>query len=100
MVGGPYPPIGMSDKVEEGSYDLLREREAAAVHAWGIDDHVKSGCEEMQWACGNDVCFQMDFPCEHHMLGKNVGTKDLCDLIMAAWYASRGSHGRGKREKY
>jgi Serine hydrolase (FSH1) len=98
MVGGPYPPISMSEDVDVNNYELLRE--LPTVHAWGRDDHVKSGCVEMQRACESDVCFQMDFEGGHHMPLTDVEAKDLCDLIMAAWYAGGGSYEVGRGEKY
>ena len=52
-------------------------RKVATLHGWGIDDHVKSGCEEMQRACESGACFQVDFPGEHHMPLENVGASGL-----------------------
>lgn len=98
MVGGPYPPIAMSEEINEEDYELLRE--IPTVHAWGREDHVKSGCEEMRKACESDVCFDMQFKGGHHMPLTDVEAKDLCDLIMAAWYANGGSYGVAKGEKY
>lgn len=98
MVGGPYPPIAMSEAVDEADYELLKE--IPTVHAWGRDDHVRSGCEEMKKACESDVCFELQFDGGHHMPLKDVEAKDLCDLIMAAWYASGGSYGIAQGEKY
>ena len=98
FVGGPYPPIAMSEDVEQEQYDLLKE--VPTVHAWGRDDHVGSGCEEMRKACESDVCFDMQFSGGHHMPLKDVEAKDLCDLIMAAWYASGGSYGVAHGQKY
>jgi hypothetical protein len=98
MVGGPFPPIAMSEDVNAEQYELLRG--IPTVHAWGKEDHVKSGCEEMRKACDSDVCFSMQFTGGHHMPLKDVEAKDLCDLIMAAWYASGGSYGVGRGEKY
>lgn len=98
MVGGPFPPIAMSEKVDAVDYELLRQ--IPTVHAWGRDDHVKSGCEEMRKACESDVCFEMQFDGGHHMPLKDIEAKDLCDLIMAAWYASGGTYGVAHGEKY
>lgn len=98
MVGGPYPPIAMSESVEQAQYELLKE--VPTVHAWGRDDHVKSGCEEMRVACESDVCFAMQFEGGHHMPLKDVEAKDLCDLIMAAWYAGGGNYGVAHGQKY
>ncbi len=79
-------------------YELLRM--ISIVHAWGRDDHVRSGCVEMHEMCDGDVCFQMDFEGGHHMPLKDVEAKDLCDLIRAAWFASGGVYEVGKGEKY
>ena len=98
MIGGPFPPISMSEEVDVRDYELLRQ--IPTVHAWGRDDHVKSGCVEMQRICEGDECFQMDFEGGHHMPLKDVEAKDLCDLIMAAWYASGGTYGVAAGEKY
>ena len=98
MIGGPYPPIAMSEAVDTQDYELLRQ--IPTVHAWGRNDHVKSGCVQMQGACESDTCFQMDFEGGHHMPLKDVEAKDLCDLIMAAWYASGGTREVGVGEKY
>lgn len=98
LVGGPYPPIAMSETVTQDQYELLKE--VATVHAWGRDDHVRSGCEELRAACDSDNCFDMDFEGGHHMPLKDVEAKDLCDLIMAAWYASGGSYGVAHGQKY
>ncbi|KPI42443.1 Esterase LovG [Cyphellophora attinorum] len=98
MVGGPYPPIALSETVDPADYALLKE--VPTVHAWGIDDHVKSGCEQMRAACEGDVCFDMDFKGGHHMPLTDVEAKDLCDLILAAWYAGGGSYGVAQGQKY
>ena len=100
MVGGPYPPISLFEEgdVDVGDYELLRK--IPTVHAWGKDDHVKSGCVAMQEMCEGDECFQMEFDGGHHMPLKDVEAKDLCDLIMAAWYAGGGTYGVAAGEKY
>ncbi len=98
VVGGPYPPISMGEHVDVRDYELLRQ--IPTVHAWGRDDHIKSGCVQMQLACDGDTCFQMDFEGGHHMPLKDVEAKDLCDLIMAAWYASGGTREVAAGEKY
>jgi hypothetical protein len=97
-VGGPFPPIAMSEEVDISQYDVLRE--VPTVHAWGREDHVKSGCEEMLQACESDVCFQMQFNGGHHMPLTDVEAKDLCDLIMAAYYASGGTFAVAQGQKY
>ena len=98
MIGGPFPPIAleMDPKVED--YKLLKE--VPTVHAWGRDDHVKPGCVELMKACDADHCFQMDFQGGHHLPLKDVEAKDLCDLIMAAWYASGGTYELSADETY
>jgi predicted esterase len=98
VVGGPYPPIAMSEKVDQSQYELLKE--VPTVHAWGKEDHVRSGCEELREVCDSDVCFQMDFKGGHHMPLTDVEAKDLCDLIMAAYYASGGKYGVAQGQKY
>lgn len=85
MVGGPYPPIGVHEGVKAEDYALLKT--IPTVHAWGKDDHVKSGCIELWKACDGDECFQMEFEGGHHMPLKDGEARDLCDLILAAWYA-------------
>lgn len=102
IVGGPYCPISMLPEAEErdwkADYKLLKT--IPTVHAWGREDHVKSGCIEMMEMCDGDVCFQMDFEGGHHMPLKDVEAKDLCDLVRAAWFASGGVYELGKGEKY
>ncbi|KIV91238.1 hypothetical protein PV10_05799 [Exophiala mesophila] len=98
MIGGPFPPIAMADKVDTKDYELLRE--IPTVHAWGRDDHVKPGCEELRKACDSDVCFHMDFEGGHHLPLKDVEAKDLCDLINAAWFAGGGSYQISASETY
>lgn len=96
MVGGPYPPIAVHPGVKTEDYELLRT--VPTVHAWGRDDHVKSGCEVLHEACGGakgEVCFQMDFEGGHHMPLKDNEARDLCDLIMAAWFAGGGTRAVG-----
>lgn len=98
MIGGPFPPIVLSETVDTNDYKLLRE--IPTVHAWGRDDHVKPGCEELRQACESDNCFQMDFAGGHHLPLKDVEAKDLCDLIMAAWYAGGGKYAVSADETY
>lgn len=98
MVGGPYPPIAMGEEVSPEQYQLLKE--VPTVHCWGRDDHVRTGCEELRQACDGDGCFDMQFDGGHHMPLKDVEAKDLCDLIMAAWYANGGKYGVAQGEKY
>ena len=93
MIGGPFPPISLHAVEDEekliGDYELLRT--VPTVHAWGRDDHVKGGCVELWKACEGDECFQMDFTGGHHMPLKDGEANDLCDLILAAWYAGGGT---------
>ena len=98
MIGGPFPPISLSETVDIKDYDLLKE--VPTVHAWGRDDHVRSGCLDLLKACESDNCFQMDFAGGHHLPLKDVEAKDLCDLIMAAWYAGGGTFGVSAHETY
>jgi len=98
MIGGPFPPIAMAEEVDPNDYALLKE--VPTVHAWGRDDHVRAGCKELAAVCESDHCFQMDFEGGHHLPLKDVEAKDLCDLIMAAWYASGGKFGISADETY
>ncbi|KAK7894357.1 hypothetical protein LTR67_006118 [Exophiala xenobiotica] len=122
MIGGPYPPIGLipspcpspspsgpdendndNDKNIETSimmadYKLLKD--IPTVHAWGRDDHIRPGCEALARLCESDHSFQMDFDGGHHLPLKDVEAKDLCDLIMAAWYAGGGKYAVGADESY
>lgn len=93
MIGGPYPPIAMHSKVKVEDYELLKT--VPTVHAWGRDDHVIEGCKRLREACDGDECFQMAFEGGHHMPLKDDEARDLCDLIMAAWYAGGGKFGVG-----
>ena len=93
MVGGPYPPICLHPNVKVEDYALLKT--VPTVHAWGRDDHVREGCIALKEACDGDECFQMDFAGTHHMPLKDGEARDLCDLIMAAWYAGGGKYGVG-----
>lgn len=93
MVGGPYPPISVHENVKAEDYALLKT--IPTVHAWGKDDHVKSGCVELWKACDGDECFQMEFEGGHHMPLKDGEARDLCDLILAAWYAGGGKMSVG-----
>ncbi|ETI23492.1 hypothetical protein G647_05294 [Cladophialophora carrionii CBS 160.54] len=98
MIGGPFPPISLAQDVDPADYALLKS--VPTVHAWGRDDHVKPGCVELMKVCESDHCFQMDFEGGHHLPLKDVEAKDLCDLIMAAWYASGGTYGVSADETY
>lgn len=98
MIGGPFPPIAMAVSVDVADYALLKE--VPSVHAWGRDDHVKPGCMELVKAFDSDHCFQMDFAGGHHLPLKDVEAKDLCDLIMAAWYAGGGKFEVSADETY
>ncbi len=101
MIGGPCPPIGLFDEsvgVNVEDYKLLKE--IPTVHAWGRDDHIRPGCEELARLCESDHSFHMDFEGGHHLPLKDVEAKDLCDLIMAAWYAGGGKYGVAADENY
>lgn len=97
MIGGPYPPISLHKDVKLEDYALLKT--IPTVHAWGRDDHVIEGCKELYAACDGDECFQMDFEGGHHMPLKDGEARDLCDLIMAAWYAGGGKFGVGANDE-
>lgn len=129
MIGGPFPPIAFplakttntdtetgadtatatspttttTEEQDDGTvkvadYELLKQ--VPTVHAWGREDHVREGCLVLARACDSDHCFQMDFAGGHHLPLKDVEAKDLCDLIMAAWYAGGGSFGIAADETY
>ncbi|KAJ9653779.1 hypothetical protein H2198_007068 [Neophaeococcomyces mojaviensis] len=89
MVGGPYPPIAVHSNVKKEDYELLRTM--PTVHAWGRDDHIIEGCRQLHKQCDGDECFQMDFEGGHHMPLKDGEARDLCDLIMAAYFAGGGT---------
>ncbi|EXJ83880.1 hypothetical protein A1O1_07508 [Capronia coronata CBS 617.96] len=98
MLGGPYPPIALSEHVDPADYALLKS--VPSVHGWGRDDHVKQGCEKLVAVFESDHCFQMEYDGGHHLPLKDVEAKDLCDLIMAAWYAGGGKFGVAADERY
>lgn len=98
MLGGPYPPIALAEDVDPKDYELLKT--VPSVHAWGREDHVKEGCEALVRVFDSDHCFQMEYDGGHHLPLKDVEAKDLCDLIMAAWYAGGGSFGVAADERY
>lgn len=100
VVGGPYPPISMMEDVDVDVKDYELLKQIPTVHAWGRDDHIKSGCVELHKTCEGDECFQMDFEGGHHMPLKDGEARDLCDLILAAWYAGGGAYAIGAGEKY
>jgi predicted esterase len=120
MIGGPYPPIGLcpspspaarpDDNDNDNDHDLDIDtsmiadykllKDIPTVHAWGRDDHIRPGCEALARLCESDHSFQMDFEGGHHLPLKDVEAKDLCDLIMAAWYAGGGKYGVGADETY
>lgn len=89
MIGGPYPPIGVHEGVKVEDYELLRK--IPTVHAWGRDDHVIEGCKQLHQLCEGDECFQMDFEGGHHMPLSDSEARDLCDLMMAAYFAGGGT---------
>jgi len=98
IIGGPFPPIAMSEKVDVKDYELLKK--VPTVHAWGRDDHVLPGSKAMAEMCENENSFEMDFEGGHHLPLKDGEARDLCDLIMAAWYASGGSYVVSANENY
>jgi predicted esterase len=98
MIGGPFPPISLTPSPSTSDYELLRD--IPTVHAWGREDHVKPGCVDLYRVCDGDECFQMEFEGGHHLPLKDVEAKDLCDLVLAAWYAGGGRFGVGSEEKY
>jgi len=102
MIGGPYPPIGLTPEEYqiEPDKDYALMKSVPTVHAWGRDDHIRDGCKQLAKICDSDHCFQMDFEGGHHLPLKDVEAKDLCDLIMAAWYAGGGSYGVAADENY
>ncbi|EXJ79890.1 hypothetical protein A1O3_08175 [Capronia epimyces CBS 606.96] len=98
MLGGPYPPIALSEHVDPADYALLPT--VPTVHAWGRDDHVRDGCAALVKLFDSDHCFSMQYDGGHHLPLKDVEAKDLCDLIMAAWYAGGGRFDIAADERY
>lgn len=98
MVGGPYPPICVHPGVKIDDYELLKK--TPTVHAWGREDHILAGCRQLHAQCDGDECFQMEFEGGHHMPLKDSEARDLCDLIMAAWYASGGKFNMSENSTY
>ena len=45
LVGGPFPPICLTEGTEVGDYELLKR--VPIVNAWGRDDPVRAGCKPM-----------------------------------------------------
>lgn len=95
MVGGPYPPICVHKNVKVEDYELLKG--VPSVHAWGKDDHVRSGCEILRTVCGGEEgkCFSMEFDGGHHLPLTDRGAAELCGLIRRAWEVSGDGSGRG-----
>lgn len=98
MIGGPFPPIAMSESVDVKDYELLKQ--IPTVHGWGRDDPVIAGAKHMAEMAENENCFVMDFAGGHHLPLKDEEARDLCDQIMAAWYASGGTYQVGGLETY
>lgn len=97
VVGGPYPPIALHE-VEKTNYEKLRQ--IPTVHAWGKNDHIKAGCEQLWKQCEGETCFQMEFEGGHHMPLTDQEARDLCDLIRGAWYAAGGKFSVNEDESY
>ena len=87
VVGGPFPPIALED-VRSSDYELLRQ--IPTVHAWGKEDHIRAGCEQLWKQCEGEMSFHMDFDGGHHMPLTDQGARDLCELIRNAWDAAGG----------
>ena len=98
MIGGPFPPIAMSETVDVKDYELLKQ--IPTVHGWGRDDPVIQGAKQMAEMAENENSFVMDFAGGHHLPLKDDEARDLCDQIMAAWYASGGTYQVGGTESY
>jgi predicted esterase len=98
IIGGPFPPIAMSESVNVEDYQLLQK--VPTVHAWGRDDPVIKGAMRMADIAENENCFQMDFAGGHHLPLKDDEARDLCDQILAAYYASGGTYQVGGAESY
>jgi predicted esterase len=98
IIGGPFPPIAMTESVDVKDYELLKQ--IPTVHGWGRDDPVIQGAKRMAETAENENCFVMDFAGGHHLPLKDDEARDLCDQIMAAWYASGGTYQVGGAESY
>ena len=98
IIGGPFPPIAMTETVDVEDYELLKQ--IPTVHGWGRDDPVIQGAKQMAEMAENENCFVMDFEGGHHLPLKDEEARDLCDQIMAAWYASGGRFHVGGTESY
>lgn len=98
IIGGPFPPIAMSETVNVEDYKLLRK--VPTVHAWGRDDIVVEGAKQMADMAESENSFRMDFAGGHHLPLKDDEARDMCDQILAAHYASGGSYQVGGAESY
>lgn len=98
MIGGPFPPIMLQETVDVRDYELLKGM--PTVHAWGRDDPVIEGAKQMAEMAESENCFVMDFEGGHHLPLRDDEARDLCDRILAAWYASGGTYQVGGAESY
>lgn len=93
VIGGPYPPIGLSPTgAEVEDYSLMGKM--PTVHAWGRDDPVRFGAKDMVDACDSADTFVMDFEGGHHLPLTDPEADELCGLIIDAWHAGGGKSDR------
>lgn len=90
LIGSSYPPFALSPGVEVKDFEILRK--LPTVHAWGRDDDISDACKRMAAVCEGDECFQMEYVGSHHLPATEVESRDLCDLVLAAWYAAGGNY--------
>lgn len=90
VIGGPFPPIGLTPELEvvEADYALLSQ--LPTVHAWGRDDHVRQGAKDMVDACDGPNTFFMDFEGGHHLPLRDQEADELSGLIVEAWHSGGG----------
>jgi Serine hydrolase (FSH1) len=95
VIGGPFPPIGLTPAGEGTEVDYSVMAQVPTVHAWGRDDQVRWGAKEMADACDGPNTFVMDFGGGHHLPLKDPEADELCDLIVEAWHAAGGGDWGG-----
>lgn len=86
FIGGPFPPIGLTPEGVDVDYTLLAQ--VPTVHAWGREDHVRTGAKTMADVCDSRDTFVMDFEGGHHLPLTDHEADDLCGLIVDAWHAA------------
>lgn len=94
MIGGPFPPIGLTPPGMEVDYGVLAQ--VPTVHAWGREDHLRAYAKELADACDSPDTFVMSFDGGHHLPLKDHEADELCDLIVDAWHAAGAKEAGGK----